>query len=418
MVNFRMLMKKIAQKLRLNDKLNVSAYTTMIIAAYCLIKAKSKPILPLVKISNFMLVLQKKLVEEVIYDGTHILFRCVNQAQWMSTQADPLIKGKELLKVLVEYGVPRFQNSSQIYYTENQIKYLVVSVAAFSYAFGIFASLFLNNQLFSNKSLVAQSTGVKFCNIYGLDHAKKQLTQIIEYLQDPLKFRNVGARLRRGIMIYGPPGTGKTMLAKATATESNVQFLYCSATEFMEVYVGTGPKRVRELFKKARQTSPAIIFIDEIDSIAYKRKNQNFGVETGGDNERVSTLNQLLTEIDGFKENENIVVIAATNRIQILDDALLRSGRFDIKIEVVLPSENDRKGIIGVHLQNKKHQISQGMIDKVSKNTNGFSGADMENITNESAYIAIEKQQEFISDDDFQEAFRKVSQEKQHMLEV
>ncbi|CAD8078942.1 unnamed protein product [Paramecium primaurelia] len=416
MVNFRQIMQIVLRKF--NDKLNVSASAAMLIAFFCIYQAKAKPSLPLVKISNFMLVLQKKLVEEVIYDGTHILFRCVNQAQWLSTQADPMIKGKELLKALMEYGVPRFQNSTQIYYSEKQMMYLIMSIAALSYTFGIFASHIINLQKLSNKSMIASSTGVKFANIYGLDHAKKQLQQIIEYLQDPQKFRNVGARLRRGVMIYGPPGTGKTMLAKATATESNVQFLYCSATEFMEIYVGTGPKRVRELFKKARQLAPAIIFIDEIDSIAYKRKNQNFGSETGGDNERVSTLNQLLTELDGFKENENIVVIAATNRIQILDEALLRSGRFDIKIEIQLPSENDRKGILGVHLHNKKHQISSGMIELVAKNANGFSGADMENITNESAYIAIEKQQEFIIDSDFQEAFKKVTQEKQNFRDL
>ncbi|CAK83077.1 unnamed protein product (macronuclear) [Paramecium tetraurelia] len=406
MVDFRKFMQIVMRKF--NDKLNVSASAAMLIAVFCLYKARAKPNLPLVKISNFMLVLQKKLVEEVIYDGSHILFRCVNQAQWLSTQAEPMIKGKELLKALMEYGVPRFQNSTQIYYNEKQMMYIIMSIAALSYTFGIFASHLINSNRLSNKSMLAQSTGVKFSNIYGLDHAKKQLQQIIEYLQDPLKYRNVGARLRRGVMIYGPPGTGKTMLAKATATESNVNFLYCSATEFIEVYVGTGPKRVRELFKKARQSSPAIIFIDEIDSIAYKRKNQNFGTET-------VLLNQLLTELDGFKENENIVVIAATNRIQILDEALLRSGRFDIKIEINLPSENERKGIMGVHLQNKKHQVSSGMIDVVAKNAYGFSGADMENITNESAYIAIEKQQEFINDADFQEALKKITMEKQHM---
>ncbi|CAD8184398.1 unnamed protein product [Paramecium pentaurelia] len=405
MVDFRKFMQIVMRKF--NDKLNVSASAAMLIAAFYLYKAKTKPTLPLVKISNFILVLQKKLVEEVIYDGTHILFRCVNQAQWLSTQAEPMIKGKELLKALMEYGVPRFQNSTQIYYSEKQMMYLIMSIAAISYTFGIIATNFINSNKISNTSLLAQSTGVKFANIYGLDHAKKQLQQIIEYLQDPLKYRNVGARLRRGVMIYGPPGTGKTMLAKATATESNVQFLYCSATEFIEIYVGTGPKRVRELFKKARELAPAIIFIDEIDSIAYKRKNQNFGAETGGDNERV--------KLDGFKENENIVVIAATNRIQILDEALLRSGRFDIKIEIKLPSEKDRKGIIGVHLHNKKHQISSGMIELVAKNANGFSGADMENITNESAYIAIEKQQEYIIDADIQEALKKITLEKQHM---
>lgn len=139
-------------------------------------------------------------------------------------------------------------------------------------------------------------------------------------------------------MLYGPPGTGKTLLAKATASESRVEFLYSSSTEFMEVYVGTGPKRVRELFNRARQMAPSIIFIDEIDSIAYKRRNQNFGNDQVNDSERISTLNQLLAELDGFRENENIVVIAATNRIAIIDEALMRSGRFDIKIETTLPN--------------------------------------------------------------------------------
>lgn len=185
---------------------------------------------------------------------------------------------------------------------------------------------------------------LKFSDIAGLDYAKHQLQEIIDYLRDPTKYLKVGARLRKGVLIYGPPGTGKTMLAKAVSGESNCSFLYTTASEFVEMYVGVGARRVRDLFAQARKNAPCIIFLDEIDGIGAKRSN-NSG-EGASDQERSTTLNQLLTEMDGFREIENVVVIAATNREKLLDDALVRSGRFDTKIKVNLPNEDDRNGVL------------------------------------------------------------------------
>ncbi|WP_069132955.1 ATP-dependent zinc metalloprotease FtsH [Rhodohalobacter halophilus] len=234
-----------------------------------------------------------------------------------------------------------------------------------------------------------------FDNVAGMDGAKTELREIIEFLKDPKRFEEIGAKLPKGVLLMGPPGTGKTLLARAVAGEAGVPFFTITGSDFMEMFVGVGAKRVREMFKQAKEKSPAIIFIDEIDSIGRKR---GAGVG-GGHDEREQTLNQLLAELDGFEPSENVIVMAATNRPDILDPALLRPGRFDRQITVDLPSQNSRHEILKIHAKNKTIDESVNL-DKIARSTPGFSGADLENLLNEaSLYAGRNKRRKIIMDD-------------------
>jgi cell division protease FtsH len=234
-----------------------------------------------------------------------------------------------------------------------------------------------------------------FDDIAGMDGAKTELREIIEFLKDPSRFEEIGAKLPKGVLLMGPPGTGKTLLARAVAGEANVPFYTITGSDFMEMFVGVGAKRVREMFKKAKEKSPAIIFIDEIDSIGRKR-GAGLG---GGHDEREQTLNQLLAELDGFEPSENVIVMAATNRPDILDKALLRPGRFDRQISVDLPSQNSRHEILKIHARNKSIDESVDL-KKIASSTPGFSGADLENLLNEaSLYAGRNKRNKIIMDD-------------------
>ena len=234
-----------------------------------------------------------------------------------------------------------------------------------------------------------------FDDIAGMDGAKTELREIIEFLKDPSRFEEIGAKLPKGVLLMGPPGTGKTLLARAVAGEANVPFYTITGSDFMEMFVGVGAKRVREMFKEAKEKSPAIIFIDEIDSIGRKR-GAGLG---GGHDEREQTLNQLLAELDGFEPSENVIVMAATNRPDILDKALLRPGRFDRQISVDLPSQNSRHEILKIHARNKSIDESVEL-KKIASSTPGFSGADLENLLNEaSLYAGRNKRNKIIMDD-------------------
>ena len=218
----------------------------------------------------------------------------------------------------------------------------------------------------------------RFEDVEGIDSAKEELEEIVDFLKQPEKYYGSGARIPRGALLAGAPGTGKTLLARAIAGESNVPFIQCSAATFIEMFVGVGAKRVRELFEQARENQPCIIFIDEIDAVGKTRG----GTATPGNDEREQTINQLLTEMDGFDNETGIVVIAATNRIDILDEALLRPGRFDRKIQVSLPSVRGREKILGVHARDKT--LAEDVeLSKIAKQTTGFSGADLANLLNE-----------------------------------
>ena len=242
-----------------------------------------------------------------------------------------------------------------------------------------------------------------FSDVAGADEEKAELQEIVGFLKDPQKYLDLGARIPRGVLLVGPPGTGKTLLAKAVAGEAGVQFLSISGSDFVELYVGVGASRVRDLFEEAKKVAPAVVFIDEIDAVGRQR-GAGLG---GGHDEREQTLNQLLVEMDGFVGNEGVVVLAATNRADILDPALLRPGRFDRQVYVGRPDIKGREEVLKVHVRNKP--LAEDVDLKVlAQSTPGFTGADLENLVNEGALLAARKDQKFITMDDLQEAVIKV----------
>ena len=244
---------------------------------------------------------------------------------------------------------------------------------------------------------------VRFADVAGCDEEKQEMAEIIDYLKYPKKFEKMGARIPKGVLLAGHPGTGKTLLAKAVAGEANVPFYSISGSDFVEMFVGVGASRVRDMFKKAKQTAPCIIFIDEIDAVGRQR-GAGFG---GGHDEREQTLNQLLVEMDGMEENTGVVVIAATNRPDVLDPALLRAGRFDRQITVSLPDRKGREAILKVHARNK-HFAADIDLGALAKRTPGFSGADLENVLNESAIMAVCHDETEITMADIDEAIDRV----------
>ena len=245
---------------------------------------------------------------------------------------------------------------------------------------------------------------VTFEDVAGLYGAKQEVQEIVEFLKNPKKYTEIGAKIPKGALLVGPPGTGKTLLAKAVAGEANVPFFSMSGSDFVEMFVGVGASRVRDLFRQAKEKAPAIIFIDEIDAIGRSRSK---GVMTGGNDERESTLNQLLTEMDGFGTNSGVIILAATNRADVLDAALLRAGRFDRQIHVELPDLQERKEIFQVHLRPLKLDETVD-IDFLSKQTPGFSGADIANVCNEAALIAARGGRKKICKQDFMDAVDRI----------
>jgi len=247
-------------------------------------------------------------------------------------------------------------------------------------------------------------TKVTFKDVAGLNEAKTEIEEIVEFLKNPSRYTDLGGKIPKGALLVGPPGTGKTMLAKAVAGEADVPFFSMSGSDFVEMFVGVGASRVRDLFRQAKEKSPCIVFIDEIDAVGRARgKNVNMG----SNDERENTLNQLLTEMDGFGSNSGVIILAATNRADILDKALLRAGRFDRQIYVDLPDLNDRVAIFNVHLRNKK--IESGLdVELLARQTPGFSGADIANVCNEAALIAARRNKKFIERQDFIDAVDRI----------
>merc|ERR1712086_876761 len=246
-------------------------------------------------------------------------------------------------------------------------------------------------------------TGVLFDDIAGIDEAKAEFEEIVSFLREPERYTLVGAKIPKGILLVGPPGTGKTLLAKAIANESDVPFFNVAGSEFVEMFIGIGAARIRDLFKKASENTPCIIFIDEIDAVGRER-GSGMG---GGNDEREQTLNQLLTEMDGFKENKGVIVVGATNRADILDAALLRPGRFDRQIQVGLPDRLGRLGILKVHARNKPLEKDVSLI-QIANRTPGFSGADLANLLNESAILATRYKRTSISKNEINEAVDRI----------
>ena len=254
------------------------------------------------------------------------------------------------------------------------------------------------------KVYVKSSTGIKFTDVAGEDEAKELLTEIVDYLHNPQKYTEIGASMPKGALLVGPPGTGKTLLAKAVAGEAEVPFFSISGSEFVEMFVGMGAAKVRDLFKQANEKAPCIVFIDEIDTIGKKRDSGSF---TGGNDEREQTLNQLLTEMDGFDGSKGVVILAATNRPDSLDPALLRPGRFDRRIPVELPDLKGREEILKVHA--KKIKIADSVrFDEIAKAAAGASGAELANIVNEAALRAVRDGRKFATQADFEESIEVV----------
>ncbi|HPW48131.1 MAG TPA: ATP-dependent zinc metalloprotease FtsH, partial [Candidatus Saccharibacteria bacterium] len=245
---------------------------------------------------------------------------------------------------------------------------------------------------------------VKFSDVAGAAEAKQDLSEVVEFLKFPKKFQDVGAKIPKGVLLVGPPGTGKTLLARAVAGEANVPFFSISGSEFVEMFVGVGASRVRDLFSKAKKNAPCIIFIDEIDAVG-RRRGSGMG---GGHDEREQTLNQILVEMDGFEQGQNVIVLAATNRMDVLDPALLRPGRFDRRVSIDLPDRKDRLAILKVHF-NKKPLGKDVDLDSIAAKTAGSSGADLANIANEAAIIAARLNRTEINNYDLTEAFEKVA---------
>lgn len=263
-----------------------------------------------------------------------------------------------------------------------------------------------NNKAFEfakSKARVESNVKVRFKDVAGCEEEKEEVKEIIDYLRSPKKFTDMGAHIPKGILMVGPPGTGKTLLAKAVAGEANVPFFSISGSDFVEMFVGTGASRVRDMFKTAQKSAPCIIFIDEIDAVGRQR-GAGMG---GGNDEREQTLNQLLVEMDGMTDNAGIVVVAATNRPDVLDPALLRSGRFDRRVTVSLPDIKGREAILHVHARNKK-LASDVSLANLAKRTPGFSGADLANVLNEGAILAVRKNEAKVTMTDLDEAIDRV----------
>jgi len=264
-------------------------------------------------------------------------------------------------------------------------------------------SMMFNMGKSNAKVYVKSAEGIKFDDVAGEDEAKENLTEVVNYLHDPSKYQEIGASMPKGILLVGPPGTGKTMLAKAVAGEANVPFFSMSGSEFVEMFVGMGASKVRDLFKQAKEKAPCIVFIDEIDAIGQKRS----GGQYGGNDEREQTLNQLLTEMDGFEGNNGVIILAATNRPESLDPALTRPGRFDRRVPVELPDLKGREAILQVHA--KKIKVAEDVdFNKIARMASGASGAELANIVNEAALRAVRDSRRFATQADLEESIEVV----------
>lgn len=350
-------------------------------------------------------------------DGNQIVEPSADTPQYEFEFGDLQNFENQIQKAKAEHNL----TTSVVYKTENNIwGDLLISLLPFVLLIGIWIFIMRRmsgggaggpgGQIFnigkSRATLFDQNTNVKvsFKDVAGLEGAKEEIQEIVEFLKHPEKYTALGGKIPKGALLVGPPGTGKTLLAKAVAGEAKVPFFSLSGSDFVEMFVGVGASRVRDLFKQAKDKSPAIIFIDEIDAIGRARGKNNF---SGGNDERENTLNQLLTEMDGFGTNTNVIVLAATNRADILDKALMRAGRFDRQIYVDLPDVRERKEIFEVHL---KPIIKEANIDLefLSKQTPGFSGADIANVCNEAALIAARKGKKTVEKQDFLDAIDRI----------
>ncbi len=333
-----------------------------------------------------------------------------------SVYKTPMVPDDDLVKRLLEAGVSttgeEIEQTSMLVNILGWVLPIVIFIALGQYMSKKMADKLggSNSMMFGMgggnnnvKVYVQSSEGIRFADVAGEDEAKENLQEVVNYLHDPTKYQEIGASMPKGILLVGPPGTGKTMLAKAVAGESNVPFFSISGSEFVEMFVGMGASKVRDLFKQAKEKAPCIVFIDEIDAIGQKRS----GGQYGGNDEREQTLNQLLTEMDGFEGNNGVIILAATNRPESLDPALTRPGRFDRRVPVELPDLKGREEILKVHA--KKIKVAEDVdFNKIARMASGASGAELANIVNEAALRAVRDGRKFATESDMEESIEVV----------
>ena len=372
--------------------------------------------------SSFMTMTENKEIDKVQVEQDKILFTKKDDKQAYKTA---IMNDPELVERLHKSGA---DFTGEIVEAMNPLLSALLSwVLPILIFFGI--GHYMNKRLMKNmggpgamqfgmgksnaKIFVKPTNGIKFSDVAGEDEAKDSLQEVVEYLHDPSKYRDIGAKMPKGILLVGPPGTGKTMLAKAVAGESEVPFFSISGSEFVEMFVGMGAAKVRDLFKQAKEKAPCIVFIDEIDAIGKKRG----GAALGGNDEREQTLNQLLTEMDGFEDNAGVIILAATNRPESLDPALTRPGRFDRQVPVTLPDLQGRVAILKVHAAKIKTAPSIDY-DKVARMASGASGAELANIVNEAALRAVRDHRPYATQEDMEESIEVViaGYQKKHAI--
>ena len=372
--------------------------------------------------SSFMTMTENKEIDKVQVEQDKILFTKKDDKQAYKTA---IMNDPELVERLHKSGA---DFTGEIVEAMNPLLSALLSwVLPILIFFGI--GHYMNKRLMKNmggpgamqfgmgksnaKIFVKPTNGIKFSDVAGEDEAKDSLQEVVEYLHDPSKYRDIGAKMPKGILLVGPPGTGKTMLAKAVAGESEVPFFSISGSEFVEMFVGMGAAKVRDLFKQAKEKAPCIVFIDEIDAIGKKRG----GAALGGNDEREQTLNQLLTEMDGFEDNAGVIILAATNRPESLDPALTRPGRFDRQVPVTLPDLQGRIAILKVHAAKIKTAPSIDY-DKVARMASGASGAELANIVNEAALRAVRDHRPYATQEDMEESIEVViaGYQKKHAI--
>lgn len=358
-------------------------------------------------VRQFSLTPEGQLTMELYSKGADQLVTAqIGDVEQFHTDLDAAIAQQYQDGILTDYNYPPADNS---FNWLSILPYLLLGVAV------IFVVVLLLNRSNGGQNSMAKFTKanarvgsangkpVTFADVAGAEEEKEELQEIVEFLKDPERFTRLGARIPKGILLVGPPGTGKTLLARAVAGEANVQFLSISGSDFVELYVGVGAGRVRDLFEQAKKMAPSIIFIDEIDAVG-RRRGAGLG---GGHDEREQTLNQLLVEMDGFGKNEGVIVMAATNRKDILDPALLRPGRFDRQIYVGAPDWRGREAILKVHAKDKPLAEDVNLAN-LAKATAGFTGADLENLLNEAALLAARQNRPFLTNQDMEDAMMKV----------
>jgi len=368
-----------------------------------------------ISLEEFLIKVKNQEIKTITLSGKTNIVAQTKDGKILKTTKDP---EESLTQLFKDYGIP----STTIFSLEiNQatsdlrdiILTLLFNVVPFLLVAWIFWQIFRQAQRGTTQIFTFGKSGIKvynpddpnkvtFKDVANLEEAKQELMEIVEFLKNPDKFLKIGAKIPKGVLLVGPPGSGKTLLARATAAEAGVPFFYISGSEFVELFVGIGASRVRDCFSVAKRNQPSILFLDEIDAIG---KVRGVGI-TGGHEEREQTLNQILVEMDGFEKGTRVVVIAATNRPDVLDPALLRPGRFDRKIVLDLPDIKAREEILKIHLRDKK--IGKINLRQVAERTPGFSGADLANLCNEAAILAARRNKEFIEQEDLLDSIEKV----------